>query len=138
MFKVLAICLVGLMACGVQGMYTQNKIGHGLTNCPDQKNPGKLVANEHVQKPYLQNIDIRVPTTGLLEDSISCILIVDNGSTGSDPVIVGGGLGSNFVEIKVPRDLFHFGGLDYKIEVYVNEPTTTAGSSSSAASSPKF
>ncbi|CAG9858248.1 unnamed protein product [Phyllotreta striolata] len=120
---VLAICLFGILAESIQGLYLQN-YHRSLSICPDERNPGKLVAQEHVTKVLWNGIRVRIPEEGLLENTISCVLVTDQGSSGSTPVITQGGVGSNYVEILIAADLIS--GLNYNIEVYVNEPTTSS------------
>ncbi|CAG9858201.1 unnamed protein product, partial [Phyllotreta striolata] len=122
MLKIVGLCfLVVIMALGVQSMYLEKYGGRDFYFCADQKNPGKLVAHETIKKPKVELIDVRIPESGVLENKISCILVVDNKGSGCDPLIVRGGLGSEFVEISVPRDSLHLDDYDYSFSVYVTE-----------------
>ncbi|XP_072393429.1 uncharacterized protein [Diabrotica undecimpunctata] len=131
-FAVVALLLCFTLNEVHSGVLLSNKgLGRSYTACPDALNPGTLVSDNDISSGLFESINIRIPDIGMLETPISCILIVDKKKSSSEPVIGSGGVGSPFVEITINPGFLE--SLHYRIEVYRQTPTTTAGTTTTQA-----
>ncbi|KAG5865576.1 hypothetical protein JTB14_014078 [Gonioctena quinquepunctata] len=94
----------------------------GFYECPDDSKATTLVSNkeEEVPRDFLGHVtlDVTIPESGLLSAAITCIVVTDLSTDGSGGTvsIVGGGVGSKYVQFKVVSQWMK--GLKYRFQIY--------------------
>ncbi|XP_023029433.2 uncharacterized protein [Leptinotarsa decemlineata] len=91
-------------------------------DCPKEDTAQKLVAAIEREKPGSifgpVTLDVVIPENGLFNSTITCVIVTDlsEDGHGGKVSIIGGGVGSEFVEIKIVSEFLR--GLHYRFEVY--------------------